>query len=347
MFRRSKIWVLSLVLAGYMCLTLLWADNAVFIDYLYYLRRLFYLFVFFGLTIELVLRYPKFIDSLFIFLCWVAAITAVVSICRFYSSFSSPPPRLSHVGDQLHNPVVGATVYGMVALICCFRVLKTRKDSYPRWLYIGILVVILFFALLTQGRGPLGALLITFLSGAVITRDKRLIAVVLCVIIAGGLAFFYVEGVKEMIISRGFSYRLEIWQQTLARTKGALLFGQGISTERMLVMADGSTWNHPHSVYFATILFGGLAGLFLLLALQALALRQSFLCLFRENDPTYVALLLFAFICITTANYRVISHPDALWMYLWLPLALLAAKEIFNKSLMSFNHNEGREKCSG
>ena len=113
---RSNIWILSMCIGGYMCLTLLWADNAVFKNYIYYLRRLVYLFVFLSLTIDLVLRYPKFIDYLFTFLCWTAAITAVASILWFYSSYSFPRDRLFFIGDQVQNPVVGASVYGMVTL---------------------------------------------------------------------------------------------------------------------------------------------------------------------------------------------------------------------------------------
>ncbi len=340
---RSNLWILSMVLAGYMCLTLLWADNAVFKDYVYFLRRPVYLFVFLSLTIELALSYPKFIDHLFVFLCWVAAITAIVSIICFYSSFSFPRSRLSFLGDQVRNPIVGASVYGMVALACYFHVLKRQKTNV--WIYAVLSVVILFSAALTQSRGPLGALLITFLIGAVLTRNKKLFATVLCVIIIGGLMFFYIEGFKEMTTRREFSYRLEVWQQIIARIKEAFLFGEGISTDNKFIMADGSKLRHQHSVYLGTTLYGGLIGLFLLLILQALALWEGFLCFLRENDFTYVALLLFAFICITTMNHTVFNHPDALWLYFWLPVALLAAKRLSSdKDAKSFYRNEDQAK---
>ena len=155
-------------------------------------------------------------------------------------------------------------------------------------------------------------------------------------------SFFYIEGFKGIIIKRGLSYRFEIFQQTLPRIKEALIFGKGISTDRTLIMANGIKFNHSHNVYLGTTLCGGLMGLFLLLILQALVLWEGFLCFLRENDFTYVALLLFAFICITTMNYRVISHPDVLWMYFWLPLALLAAKKLSSdKAVKSFYDNVG------
>ena len=340
---RSNLFVLSIILAGYMCLTLLWADNAVFKDYVYYFRRIIYLFVFLSLTIDLVLRYPKFIDYLFVFLCWVAATTAIVSIFWFYSPFSFPPQRLCFLGDQVRNSVVGAIVYGMVALVCYFQVLKTKKSFV--WIYSGLSVVILLSVGLTQSRGPLGALLVTFLTGAIITKDKTLFATVLGVILCGGLMSFYNDGFKEMILCRGFSYRLEIWHQTLSRIKEVLLFGEGLSANNTFIMTDGVKLKHPHNVYLATTLYGGLMGLFLLLILQIMALWESFLCFRRENDFTYVALLLFAFISITTMDYRVISHPNALWIYFWLPIALIAAKKLsINMAVKSFNHKVDQAK---
>ncbi|MBW2090105.1 MAG: O-antigen ligase family protein [Deltaproteobacteria bacterium] len=220
------------------------------------------------------------------------------------------------LGDQVRNSVVGANVCGMVTLVCFFHVIKS-KESYV-WIYTVLSVVILFSVVLTQSRGPLGALLITFLIGAVLTRNKKILCTILCVILIGGVMFFTIDEIREMITRRGFSYRLEIWQQILLRIKEALFFGEGISTENIFIMADGSKWNHPHNVYLATALYGGLIGLFLLFILQAVALWEGFRCFLRKNDFTFVALFLFAFICITTANYRVISHPDAIWIYLFI-----------------------------
>jgi O-antigen ligase len=230
------------------------------------------------------------------------------------------------LGDQVHNPVVGASVNGMVALICCFHVLNKKKAH--AWICTGLCVAILFSMLLTQSRGPMGALLITFLIGAVLTKNKKLFNTLFCVTLIGGLMFLYIDEIREMITQRGFSYRLEIWQQILSRIKEALFFGEGISTENTFIMADGSKWNHPHNVYLATTLYGGLTGLILLFILQAVALWEGFQCFLRKNDFTFVALFLFAFICITTTNYRVISHPDAIWIYFWLPFALLAGKRL-------------------
>jgi hypothetical protein len=99
-------------------------------------------------------------------------------------------------------------------------------------------VVLLFTAVLTRSRGPLIALLVTFLIGFVLTRNKKLLAGVLCTMLVGGLMLFYIEGLKQLFISPiSIFYRLEAWKLTLERIKDALIFGEGISTEIILTVS--------------------------------------------------------------------------------------------------------------
>jgi O-antigen ligase len=214
----------------------------------------------------------------------------------------------------------------MVAIIGCFYVLK-RREAHTG-IYAGILSVILSSAVLTWSRGPLVALFGTLLIAGIIARDKRVVGIASFVAIIGGLMCFDVEGVKEMIFrAESGLYRVERWEQTLLRVREAPFFGEGISADRRITVSSGSTWNHSHNVYLATTLYGGLTGLILFLALLVVGLWRSIVCFRREEEFTYVGLLLFAFICMIFGNYRVISHPDAIWIYFWLPLAILAAKE--------------------
>jgi hypothetical protein len=66
--------------------------------------------------------------------------------------------------------------------------------------------------------------------------------------IIGVVMYFHMEGVKETILRPGaWSIRVEIWEQTLARVREALFFGEGISTDRGFILSDGSTWNHSRN----------------------------------------------------------------------------------------------------
>jgi O-antigen ligase len=157
---------------------------------------------------------------------------------------------------------------------------------------------------------------------------------------------FFLEDFKESILKpHNVIYHFEAWEQTLERIKDAPFFGEGISADRTFIMTDGTKLNHPHNVYLSTALYGGLTGLFLFLILQSLVLWEGFLRFKRRNDFTYVAILLFGFLCIITMNHRVISHPNELWMYLWLFLGLLAGKRLsMKRAVKSFYQNVDQTK---
>ena len=68
--------------------------------------------------------------------------------------------------------------------------------------------------------------------------------------------------------------------------------------------------------------------LLLLLALIAVAVGQSLRYFFQTRNVTYFALLLFALVAIITGEDKLTTHPDSIWMFLWLPMGLLAGSEI-------------------
>ncbi|MBW2195119.1 MAG: O-antigen ligase family protein [Deltaproteobacteria bacterium] len=328
----SKIWVLSMAFAIYLCLTLLWAENVGEDGPVYYLRRPIYLFVFLSLTIELVQRYPKFVDRLFISLCWVGAITGIISILSLYPSLSFERDRLSHMAGQLHNPIECGGVYGMLVLVAYFGVLK-RKVLNHKWIYVGLLLVSIVSVVLTQSRGPLSALVIAVVAGAVLTLDKKALGAVVLIIL--GLVILVNSGnFGRRIFEKGWSHRFELAEETLKRAQPSLIFGKGISTDTRFTLKDGKTRGDGHNAYLGTILYGGLVGLLVLLVLIIIAFRESLRSFFHTKNITYFALLLFAAIAIITGEDKLTTHPDSLWMFFWLPLALLAGEEIQRANML-------------
>jgi O-antigen ligase len=145
--------------------------------------------------------------------------------------------------------------------------------------------------------------------------------------------YFSMDDMKAKLNRPSMEIRGEIWNQTLERIAKSPFFGEGVSTRTVFVVSRGSTWNHPHNVYLSTALFGGFTGLALLLALLGVGFREAILVFLRERDSTHVTLLLFVVICMSSGNYRVTSHPDAIWLYFWLPMAILGAREISCREL--------------
>lgn len=322
-FLHSKIWVLSMILALYLFMTIFWAQNPEDDGILYYLRRPLYLFVFLSLAMELVLRYPKFIDYLFVLFAWAGTIMAVISIFCFYTSAPFPAARLVHFADQLHGAIEGGIIHGMIAMIIYFHILK-RVGGYWKALYFIFMGILLGAALLSQSRGALGALLIVFFAGALITRDKKMLVSFGCAMAIMIALFLNVESFQKAVTQRGWSYRIELGQKIIARANGSLYFGKGISTNNDFVISSGKKLPHTHNVYLGALLYGGIAGLLLFLGLLALAFRQALKYFFISGDIIYFLLILFAAVCIVTGQDKLLTHPNSMWLFFWLPLGLLA-----------------------
>ena len=152
-FLSSRTFLLSSVFLVYMFSTLFWADNYELSDISKYGRRVLYVLVFLGVTIHLIQVYPNFLQRLLVLLCWNAAIFAVGYIVFYYSQHPFPSRQLFGFG-QLHNPIMASSVYGIVFIACIFLFLQ-QHTTKMKLLYLGMAVVLFFYMLLAQSRGPL------------------------------------------------------------------------------------------------------------------------------------------------------------------------------------------------
>jgi O-antigen ligase len=273
---------------------------------------------------ELSLTGPRFVEKLFFFLAWIGTATAVASILYFYHTAPFPTARLEYIADQLHNAVFGAIIYGMIVLIIYFYIMKKTPGRKRRWLYGMMAAIVAGSVVLTQSRGPLGILLITFIVGGVLTRDFKLLIVLACIIILGATLFIKNDSIQKAVTQRGLSYRIELAEKTVNMIKGDVFFGKGITTDQQIRANDGFLLYHPHNVYLGMVLYGGLAALFIFLLLLAMAFRESLRHYLLTGDIILLALLLFGAGNILIDQDKVITHPGPFWFFFWLPLALTA-----------------------
>jgi len=324
-FFLSKTWIISIILVIYLAITLLWAQDSDDNGFLYYIRRPVYIFVFLSLTMTLVMRYPKFINTLLMSLPWIGALTGIISILSFYDTLSMPPERLSFFSDQLQNPIEGSTVLGTAALVTYFYIPK--KSTKMFLIYALLFFILIVSVLLAQSRAPAAALIMAFLAGGILAKDKKVLIFIIILSFLGIFSFFKIPAFKESVIERGFSYRLETCKAIISKSQENLIFGKGLSTHAKFVMKNDKIVNHTHNVYLGMILYGGLVGLMLLLSLLFLALLNSISYFIHHNEITFLVLIIFAAICMLTGEDKIITHPDAIWVFFWLPLGLLSGLE--------------------
>jgi|GEM_PF-1629779 len=329
---KSKIFLMVLLFVGYSMTTLFWGQGGAYSDYIHILIKSLSVLVFYALTIELSVVDKHFRDRVFFVLCWVSIIGAIVAMYLTHYNFVYPPERLMNMG-AFRNPIQAGGVYGMILIITYYHLLSKGWRWY-NVLYILLFIALLAILLLTQSRGPLLALVVAFFVGSLVARDFKmliiltLIAAGIWILVSSGERFFY-----DLIITRGDSYRLEIFECVFKLIMEKMVFGHGMLMKFTCAMSNGTLISRTHNLFLAAWLYGGLTGLVLLVAFCIKALWYSSLYLVHNKDCIYLALLIYSFICVSTGNHNAISNPHPLFLFFWMPLGFLSAFEITTKNM--------------
>ncbi len=127
---------------------------------------------------------------------------------------------------------------------------------------------------------------------------------------------------KERVLT--FSYRPGIWREVLEDAGERPWFGHGYLVDTA-VAAYGKVFDHAHDSYLATLRDGGAVGLVLLAVLLGWAARWAWRLRNDCREPVYLALLLYGATCISMDFDRLLVQPKEIWLFFWLPLALVIA----------------------
>ncbi len=323
----SRLAILCLIYWLYSFLTITWNPETDAADVGKLLLRLINTACFFGIVLHLMRITRDYDRVLFQWLCWIAAGSAVFSIVYFYSSHPFPQVRLENC-CQLHHPILGASAYGLGAIISYYRFIF-EPDRNRRRLYLLIFFILLGDILLTQSRGPLLALVAALGAGEMVRKNVRLIAS-LVVIGIGYVVLVYFDVIElSRFFTRNnlFSYRLEIWHLTWEKILTAPWFGHGINSDETVLLSVGEYALHAHNAYLASLLYGGLIGGLLLLTICLVSLVEGLKQAHSRHQVIYLAMLLFGLVCMLTDGNQLLTNPRPLWLFFWFPIALLAARQ--------------------
>lgn len=321
----SRIYIFSILYLVFLYLTIFWGESTEVSDYSKYGFRLLYLFCFLSVVasqfydIEYELRFYRL-------LCWVAAVAAVISMILFYRDHPFPELRLSNWGN-LDVIILGASCYGSVAIICFYKFLVSQKLTA---LYMVIFLILVADVLLTQSRGPLLALVAAVFAGELLRRNYKWVLPLVSLVILYGILIVsdLLEPVSILTRYGWDSDRFEIWQGVLVRVAEAPWFGYGLSVDETVIGESGRHFDHPHSVYVSSLLYGGTTSFVLLTVVIGLSLYQGYKQYVLWGDPLCFVLLLYGLICVMTDNDKLLTHPAPIWLFFWFPIALLASKEL-------------------
>jgi O-antigen ligase len=313
-------------LLAYLALSNLWIDQSFMTSLLYVGYALLVISFVASLSI-LEQRFNKFFDQFLAILVMSACVSVAYSVYFFHALDYQPlvEPRLYALGG-LYNPVVSALSYGVV-LILAITNIAINKNLAQRCIY-GASVLILIIGIAYSGtRGVwvglfVSSLILLYTLPTLTKSEKRRIIIIaqLCLVII--LAVMYKFGFHEGILQRSTSFRFEIWSEVIASVwSNKLFFGHGLNALE-LVRYDSFIFEHPHSIYFATLFYGGLFGFGLLIVF----LGQFCLSIVKNNLMPYgiysLCALAFGLTCLLFDGDKILTKINFIWLLIWLPCAI-------------------------
>ncbi len=215
------------------------------------------------------------------------------------------------LGEPINPVHFSLLISHALIFLWLFRLAEDLERRSSLALSVGLLLLggaVLLCATVFQSRSTLVGFALFFI-GYLLYQRMVLLGLVIMLLL-GGLLFAL--GGDELLLRRGFSYRLDIWQDAWSRLVNhcSIFFGCGVDEYLFL-----GRFEHAHSGYFAILYRNGLLGgaLFCLFALLWLgyALRTR---------SRWLLLALLGWGSLLTTSNGVLTSPQPLWIYFWLPV---------------------------
>jgi len=326
----SRLWRLAMLLLAYLTLSGLWSAGFSFDDWLHEAKALPYLAVYLAVLACVCVRRPAAWERLLRGVALAAVVGTLLSAALYYRAV--PWPARLEFQAAVYNANEGATLLAGCLMLVLFHILPAARGRRRQAGWLLAALVLAAGIVLTGSRTPLAAAVLCAGLGLALRRQWRLLGL-LATASALAIGLLLVEGGHDRpALQRGDSYRLAIWQQFAARVAHRPWLGEGILTDDTTQVAARDagpaplTMNHPHSVYLATALYGGLPAVGLLAAVATAALWQGMLAA-RRGQPAWLLVLLVGLLCMLTDGDRLLHAPRGIWFYFWLPVGVLLATQ--------------------
>ncbi len=254
----------------------------------------------------------------------VGASAVLVALINFLLT-QPEDSRLNGMG-QLDTHVIAALVYGVSLLFVMRYVMQTQPGIKRTAAYVACAMIVLSI-ILSDSRNAWVSVTLGVMA-FVLAHRVRDVKQFVAALAAGGLLVAMVlmlgilsDPLRDLILPRGDSFRLEVWSETLNRLQGHMIAGRGILTSDDVVVG-AYLMQHPHSMYLSMVHQGGLIalGLYLMVLLSAIK------TLLANYDSGDAKLALGIFVTALSAHlldgHELVDKVGSSWFLIWLPVAV-------------------------
>ena len=310
--RQPALWGSVLLLLAWSGLSLAWSPAE---EPGRELKRLLYILVFL-LAFPLLAQLGQArIRQLLLLGSALLALAALVSILKFYGVQHKPLlVRLAGIGEISH-PILGAYVIGSALLLMLY---EPPRHCGLQLLWLAALACLGAFAIFSQSRGAILALVITVVMAPLWFRDRHSRVFSVLALLATGLAFL---AVYDLIARRGSSYRPEIFHAVVEMIAAHPWTGLGLGAHYE-VSAVGRHFDHSHNMFTHVAVEMGLPGMLLWVMVWLLTLGE----IVRARGTLFGKVLLGFWVYSTLAMQfdaaSLTGTPRAEWFISWLPVGL-------------------------
>lgn len=265
--------------------------------------------------------------------------------------------RVRGLGLMSH-PIQGASIAAMFLAVGLF-LMTSWSQSLRGAALVLILVavsIVWCFSALTLSRGPLVALTLylVVLGIAICLRRKGMRAIFGLIAVFGFFValIHLLVGLPQLVdqlISRGASYRLEIWLAYLSYPPESILFGNGLGFDfrqtdaaNALLSGSGLDIAHPHNLWLAAFSETGLIGVTFQAGLLILPVVAGFRSKLPLHDKMHLQAILGLFVLLTFSDeFTLLISVQAIWLFGWLPLILVWVWGRQNQQIIAGQNNRG------
>lgn len=314
----SIIAKIFIIFAAWSALSVLWSDTQESI--LTPIKRAIYILCLFMSFSIINTRNTEAILKVFIFAGTIVTTISAYNLYFFQIAHQTDARFIG--GGALSNPLLSSHIFGLFSVLFLTLSLITKAIKI-KLAYFTIGLVLILIVVATGSRTPLLALVATAIWIAFILKNKKSIAIIaFSTVVLGLILLLY----PEAILSRGLSYRPELWSVAMENILSRPILGYGFDSNAGFYISSLDTvFREPHNIHLSILYFTGTVGFTLWCAMHMYAL---WVCWKNKTNTLFIiasALLVYGIVAGMTEGGGLLPRPKEHWFITWIPLAFVSA----------------------